>query len=75
MNYTLKFYLCYELFLTDEEIKKTTVDDLIKARKKVQEHIVMYKNRLKALRTSIDHYKNEITALNSQCSSSTLNKK
>lgn len=60
------------LFLVDEEIKKNTVDQLVKARKKVQEHTVLYKERLKKLRETIDKYKDEICALQSQCSSSTL---
>lgn len=60
------------LSLLDEEIKKKTVDELIVARKKVQSHTVLYKERLKKLRETIDRYKDEICALQSQCSSSTL---
>lgn len=60
------------LILLDEEIKKKTVEQLVKARKKVQNHTVLYKERLKKLRETIDKYKDEICALQSQCSSSTL---
>ncbi|VVC28917.1 YEATS [Cinara cedri] len=55
-----------------EEIKKNTVNQLVKARKKVQDLTVLYKERLKKLRETIDKYKDEICALQSQCSSSTL---
>lgn len=55
-----------------ERIKKTTVEKMIKSRKRVQEHTVMYKERLKKLRETINKFKDEICALQSQCSSSTL---
>jgi len=62
----------YNIFFVDERIKKTTVEKMIKSRKRVQEHTVMYKERLKKLRESINKFKDEICALQSQCSSSTL---
>lgn len=60
------------LSLLDEVTKKKTVEKLIKSRKKVQEYTVMYKERLKKLRDTINKFKDEICALQSQCSSSTL---
>lgn len=63
--------MCF-MFLIDEIIKKTTIDKIKKSRKKVQEHTVMYKERLKKLRETINKFKDEICALQSQCSSSTL---
>jgi len=62
----------YIVFLLDENVKKTTVNKIIKARKRVQEHTAMYKERLKKLRDTINKFKDEICALQSQCSSSTL---
>lgn len=58
--------------MLDETIKKTTVDKLKKSRKRVQEHTIMYKERLKKLRETINKYKDEICAMQSQCSSSAL---
>lgn len=58
--------------LLDEEVKKTTLYQIIKARKKVQEHTVMYKERLKKLREAINKCNDENCAQQSQCSSSTL---
>lgn len=58
--------------LLDEDVKKDTVKQLLQARKKVQEHTIMYKERLKRLREHVNKYKDEICALQSQCSSSTL---
>lgn len=60
------------LIFLDEIVKRKTVDKIIKARKRVQEHTVMYKERLKKLRETINKFKDEICALQSQCSSSTL---
>lgn len=67
-----KFLLNMLYILIDEEIKTKTVAKLIKSRKRVQEHTVMYKERLKKLRETINKFKDEICALQSQCSSSTL---
>lgn len=62
----------YIVFLLDENVKKTTLDQILKARKKVQEHTALYKDRLKKLREAINKYNDEIYAMQSQCSSSTL---
>lgn len=68
------YYLIFfcKIFFLDETIKKKTVEKMIKSRKRVQEHTVMYKERLKKLRETINKFKDEICALQSQCSSSTL---
>lgn len=69
----LYIYICFiNVFLLDEELKKTTLKKMIKSRKRVQEHTLMYKERLKLLRETINKFKDEICALQSQCSSSTL---
>lgn len=60
------------ILLLDEAVKKTTLDQILKARKKVQEHTALYKERLKKLREAINKYNVEICAMQSQCSSSTL---
>jgi len=76
--YTVRIYFIvtynryFIILLLDEVAKKTTVNQIIKARKRVQEHTIMYKERLKKLRDTINKFKDEICALQSQCSSSTL---
>lgn len=62
--------MCY-IFI-DETTKKETLEKIVNSRQRVQEHTVMYKERLKKLRENINKYKDEICALQSQCSSSTL---
>lgn len=71
LHYITDIILCI-IFLLDEDIKKETLTKIMSARKKVQEHTVMYNERLKKLREAINKYSDEICALQSQCCSSSL---